>query len=375
MKFLPLVLRSLRHSLRRTILTTLSISISIFIFATSISLPATVNEIVRDRVSTLRLLCHSKGGLDYTLPAAYQRTIEGISHVAAVTSYTGFDGTYHDPGVPLEAVAIDADQFPQVLSDWVDAPAAAGLRRYRSACLVSLSLMKRYNWKLGDKIILHGIAGNVELTVEGLLSSKVTNVIVFRRDYLDQVPGYSGIAGLYLIKVDRSDSIPAVIQAIDSKFANSSSETSTESEAAFIAWQLRSYRSLITVAEFFAVIVVLMIGLVAANTAAMAVRERRTDIAMMRAIGYPRRVVVGLLIAEGTLIGLAAGAIGCVLAWALLDLLPMLVGDAAPVTGLTLLPRVVLESVGIAMMVGFSSAAIPALTATRRDLISELRAI
>ncbi|HKN01512.1 MAG TPA: ABC transporter permease [Candidatus Binataceae bacterium] len=230
MKFLPLVLHSLRNSLRRTILTTLSISISVFIFAASISLPATVSEIVRDRVSTMRLLCHSKGGLDYTLPAAYQRTIEGINHVTAVTSYTGFDGTYRDPGVPLEAVAVDADQFPQVLSDWVDAPAAAGLQRYRSACLVSRSLMKRYKWKLGDKIILQGIACNLELTLEGLLSSKVTNLIVFCRDCLDQIPGYSGIAGLYLIKVDRSDSIPAVIQAIDNQFANSSFETSTESE-------------------------------------------------------------------------------------------------------------------------------------------------
>jgi len=118
-----------------------------------------------------------------------------------------------------------------------------------------------------------------------------------------------------------------------------------------------------------------MIGLVAANTAAMVVRERRADTATMRAIGYPRRVVMGLLIAEGTLIGLAAGVVGCVLAWGLLDLMPMLVGDAAPVTGLSLLPRVVLESLGIAMTIGFSSAAIPAFTATRRDLISELRAI
>ncbi|MGO9604523.1 MAG: ABC transporter permease [Candidatus Binataceae bacterium] len=376
MKFLLLILRNLRQSLRRTILTTLSISISVFIFAASISLPATINEILRDRVSTVRLLCHSKGGFEYPLPAAYLRTIEGINHIAAVTGYVVFNGTYRDPGVSLPAVAVDADQFPRVLSEWVDASAAAGLQRSRSACLVSRSLMKRYKWKRGDKIILHGLDGNLELAIEGVLSSEITyDVVVCRRECLDQFPRLSDKVALYWIKVDRSDSIPAVIEAIDSQFANSSFQTSTESETAVALWQIRGYRLMITLAEFFALIVVLMIGLVAANTAAMVLRERRRDIAMMRAIGYPRRVVVGLLIAEGTLICLAAGAIGCVLAWALLDLLPMLVGDAAPVTGLTLLPRVVLESVGIAMMVGFSSAAIPALTATRRDLISELRAI
>jgi len=374
--FLPLVIHSLRHNLRRTILSTVSISISIFVFAASVSLPETANEILRDRVSTVRLLCHAKSGLDYMLPAADRRVIEATGHVSAVIGYIGFDTNYREPNVHVGAVAVDADQFPAVLTEWADRSAVAGLLHERSACLVTRALMKRYRWKVGDKIILRSIEGDLELTIEGPLKGQANDeLVVFRRDYLTPLPRDSGRVPLYWIKVDRSDSIPEVINAIDRQFANSSSPTTTESEAAFAAWQLRSYRSLMTVAEFFAAMVVIMIGLVAANTAAMAVRERRSDIAVMRAIGYPRHIVTGIFSAEGTLIGLVAGVIGCVLAWGLLDLAPILMGDSAPVKGISLLPRVAVESLSIALTIGFSSAAIPALLATGRDLIVELRAV
>jgi putative ABC transport system permease protein len=375
-KFLPLVFHSLRRNLRRTILTTLSISISIFVFAASISLPETANEILRDKVSTVRVLCHAKGGIDYLLPAAHRRAIETTIHVAAVTGYMDFDTSYRDPGVHVEAVAVDPDRFAGVLPEWATASAAAALQHERSACLATPRLMKRYGWKVGDKIILRSIEGDLELTIEGALTREETDeFIVFRRDYLTVLPTDSGKVIFYWIKVDRSESIPGVIKAIDSRFANSSFPTTSESEASFAAWQLRGYRSLMTVAEFLAAIVILMIGLVAANTAAMTVRERRNDIAVMRAIGYPRRVVVGVFMGEGTAIGLIAGVIGCILAWGLLDLMPMLMGDAAPIKGISFLPRVIMESLGIAVLIGLTSAAIPAFLASGRALLAELRAV
>ncbi len=58
-------------------------------------------------------------------------------------------------------------------------------------------------------------------------------------------------------------------------------------------------------------IVVLTIGLVAANTAAMSIRERRGEIAVMRSMGFPARTILSLLLAESLLIGLIGGIIGC----------------------------------------------------------------
>ncbi|MBV8362819.1 MAG: hypothetical protein JO189_33530, partial [Deltaproteobacteria bacterium] len=67
---LPLVLRNATRNLRRTILTILSIAVSIFIFAVLTSLPNLVNQILRERASSQRLVVLNKGGYFYPLPSA-----------------------------------------------------------------------------------------------------------------------------------------------------------------------------------------------------------------------------------------------------------------------------------------------------------------
>jgi len=97
MKYLSLVLINLTRNKRRTILTTLSITVSVFIFASLISLPGLLDQVLRDRANSLRLICHSKAGFSYMLPEAYRRQIESVPHVEAVAGYSVFMGTYRDP--------------------------------------------------------------------------------------------------------------------------------------------------------------------------------------------------------------------------------------------------------------------------------------
>src|SRR5260370_28713436 len=86
----------------------------------------------------------------------------------------------------------------------------------------------------------------------------------------------------------------------------------------------------------FAGIVVIVIALVSANTAAMAVRERRHELAVMRALGFTRRTLVGFIVVEGLLIGLVAGALGSAIAYIALRIAgPSLLG---PDFGLHLMP-------------------------------------
>jgi cell division protein FtsX len=75
MKYFGLVVRNLARNKRRTILTALSITVSVFIFASLISLPSLIDQVLRDRASSLRLITHSKATLFYLLPEAYRRQI------------------------------------------------------------------------------------------------------------------------------------------------------------------------------------------------------------------------------------------------------------------------------------------------------------
>jgi putative ABC transport system permease protein len=168
-----------------------------------------------------------------------------------------------------------------------------------------------------------------------------------------------------------------VIADIDEMFANSAHETATETEVSLIKDYLGGSLSLlINGAKFLAAIVIFTIALVAANTAAMTVRERRHEIAVMRAIGFTRGSIIWRVLAEGLAIGVTGGALGCGLAYIAFDLLPHLASALGPLAyALVLSRRIVAYSLMIAALIGGASAFIPATLATRHAISEELRAV
>lgn len=242
------------------------------------------------------------------------------------------------------------------------------------AALVGLSTMQRFGFHLGQQIMLHdSVYGrNLQFKIVGTLGKgTLPTMLIFRRDYLQQAIGQTGRADFIWIRVDRLESIPQVIQAVDSQFANSSDPTATESEESFQAGFIESLRTIIRLAEVLSIIVLFSISLVAANTAAMSVRERRVEFAVMRSIGFTAPRVVMLLSAEGAL----TGAIGAGVAWVILHLLP-LSGDLFGSLGTITMPaRVPVAAIVLSTIIGISSGLVPATLAMRRKVVEELRAI
>jgi putative ABC transport system permease protein len=381
MNYLSLVLRNLTRNKRRTILTTLSITVSVFIFASLISLPGLLNQVLRDRANSRRLITHSKASLFYMLPESYRRRIEALPHVEAVAAYSVFLATYRDPNEQLGVLAVDADHIGEIFPDWeISAEADHDFKSMRTAALVATNLMKVYGWKVGQTFMLRGTMYPVDLqlTIVGVLNEEAAGPrIIFRRDYMEELLGRPGTANLFWVKVDSSKSSPEVIAAIDEMFANSPNETATETEVALIKNQVGGTMSLmVNGAQFLAAIVMFTIALVAANTAAMAVRERRHEMAVMRAIGFTRNSIVARILVEGLIVGVIGGVLGCGLAYLGFDLLPHVSGALGPLAmALTLSPRIVAYSFLIAALIGAASGFIPATLATRGDIATELRAI
>jgi putative ABC transport system permease protein len=381
MNYLSLVLRNLTRSKRRTILTTLSITVSVFIFASLISLPGLLNQVLRDRANSRRLITHSKASLFYMLPEAYRRRIETVPHVEAVAAYSLFLASYRNPSEQLAALGVDDDHIGEIFPDWdISAEADHDFKSMRTAALVATNLMKLFSWKVGQTFMLRGTMYPVDLqlTIVGVLNEEAAGPrIIFRRDYMEELLGRPGTANLFWVKLDSSKSAPEVIAAIDEMFANSPNETATETEVALIKSQEGGTLALmLNGAKFLAAIVIFTIALVAANTAAMAVRERRHEMAVMRAIGFTRRSIVARILVEGLIVGVTGGALGCVLAVIGFDLLPHVAGALGPLAlAMTLQPRIVAYSFLIATLIGAASGFIPAALATRGDISTELRAV
>ena len=378
MKYASLVFKNLLRSKRRTFLTVLSIAVSLFIFSALVSVPTVANQILGDTASSTRVATHNKAGLAYSIPIAYRQRISVVPHVEAVMAQSWFGGVLHDVKDQFPNFAVDHEVVEKVYSDWSLTPEqVAEFKKIRTACLVGADTMKRFNLHVGQQIILKGgiYPFNVTLNIVGTLQGKAPpNFLIFRRDYLEEAAGRPGFVDLMWVKVDKPQNVAQVIAAIDEGFANSSAETLSESESSFIGGFLQMYRTFFRMAELLGFIVVLTIGLVAANTAAMSIRERRGEIAVMRSIGFRSRTILSLLLAESLLIGIIGGVLGCGTAFILFKVFSFGSG-MGPLSAIYMPPAVLVEALLAAALIGVFSALVPARSAARRSIVDALRTV
>jgi putative ABC transport system permease protein len=374
MKYLGLILKNLFRNKRRTLLTVFSIAVSLFIFSALVSLPTVANQILADTASSTRIVTHNKSGLTYEVPIAYSQKIALVPHVQAVAAQAWFGGILHDVTDQFPNMAIDHGQAEQMWSDWGVTPAQwEQFRKERIACLVGPDTMKRFNLHLGQQIILKGTLYpfNVTLQIVGVFNNKAPNFLFFRRDYLEEANHGHAYVDEIWSRVDGSGNVPQVIPSIDEGFANSSAETQSESEASFVGGFIKNYRMIFNLAEFMGVIIVITIGLVAANTAAMSIRERRGEIAVMRSMGFSSGTILSMLLVESFVIGLIGGLVGCSAAFMLLRLFRG-VGDLQQIH---MPPSIFVETLIAAAFIGLLSAWIPARAASRMNITEALRMV
>src|SRR5262249_34815349 len=113
---------------------------------------------------------------------------------------------------------------------------------------------------------------------------------------------------------------------------------------------------------------------VAGTTMAMSVRERTTEIAVMRTLGFPAGTIFLLVIGEGLLVAGVGGAIGALLSRLIVNGESLgLTGGFIPAFGVSNLN--VVAGVGLSMFIGGAPALLPASMASRLKIVDALRRV
>ncbi len=243
----------------------------------------------------------------------------------------------------------------------------------RTACAIAEKIANTYNIHLGDRVTIVGdiYPVTLELTVAAIFQHPPqTEALIFHREYLTELlPKTSkarDTAGTYLILAQTADQVPRISRAIDTLFDNSPYPTRTESEKEFG----RSFLAFLGNIKLFLVAVcaavTFTILLVSANTVAMAVRERTRETAILRTLGYTPTEILQLIVGESVLISVIGGLIGLVLGWMLAMQL-----QAGGVQGMKWQAAGIV--LGMAVLVGFTASVIPALIASRKNVVESLR--
>jgi putative ABC transport system permease protein len=378
MKFLPLILRNAFRNRRRTILTILSISMSLFLISTLWTLLEQLESPPLTAESATRVLTRHQTSLANVLPISYRDKIRQMPGVTAVSAYQWVGGIYKDPANFFAQFAVDPDRFFDVYSDihTLAPDQKESFMKERTAALAGVALAKRFGWNIGDRITLQGtfFPNNIELVICGLIQDGGSeNLLLLRHDYLNELWNNYNASGVFAVRVRSAEEIPAVIEAIDNTFVSSTAPTKTETEKAFVLGFVSMLGNVRSLVMSISTVLIFTIVLVAANTMAMSIRERTGEIAILKTLGFSPGQVLSVLIAESAVIALAGGLIGALGARYIFGGMDF----AAYTTGFIQVFDVRWLTVAMAgvisLMVAFASTMVPAWSASRIPISEAVR--
>ena len=383
MKLLRLVLSNFKRHKLRTLLTIASIIVAFVLFAYlgairnafsyGVSVAGADRLIVRHKVSLIQLL-----------PQSYEAEIERIEGVADATHATWFGAIYKDPKNFFGQMPVKPEEFMRMYPEFkLPKEQMDAWLKTRTGAIVGRTTANRFGWKVGVKIPLMATYWRSKEKGDGRLwtfdlvgiydgsPETDTSNFFFRHDYFDEMRrGGQGQVGWYYIRVKDPKNAEDVARRVDAAFENSPAETKTETEKAFVkgfaeqAGNIGAIVMAILTAVFFTIL------LVAGNTMAQAVRERMSELGVLKAIGFTDGQVLTLVLTEALVISVIGGGIGLVLGYfAVKGGDPT--GGALPVFIVPVRDRIL--GVVFVILLGVVSGLLPAMQAMRLNAVEALR--
>src|SRR6058998_4203999 len=246
MKFLPLIWANLRRKKLRTLLTLLSILMAFLLFGYLCAIKQALNAGV-SVAGADRLVVRHKVSLIQLLPETYKARMEKIPGVVSATHQTWFGGIYQDPRNFFAQMPVVPEEFLAMHPEIVLAPEAK--KRWletRTGAIVGRKTAERFKWKIGDRVPIRALWAKTdqsrvwEFDIVGIYDGKDkgtdTTPLFFRYDYFEEArAGFGkGQVGWYTIRVKDPAEAAQVAKRVDEEFENSSAETKTETEGAFV---------------------------------------------------------------------------------------------------------------------------------------------
>jgi putative ABC transport system permease protein len=380
MKFLPLIWRNVWRRKFRTAFTLLSIFVAFLLFGVLMTIRNSFAFGVQ--VAGIdRLILINKITLIMPLPLSYQGRIATVPGVESVTHNTWFNGIYQDPANFFANIAVEPEPFLTIYAEYILPPEQrAAWLDDRQGAIVGRDLANRFGWKVGDRVPLQGTIfrpkqGDVwEFNISGIYDAPDgvdKTQFFFRYDYLDENRSAGdGFVGWYIVKIADGSRAVEMSRRFDEMFENSSAETKTTTEKGFAEGFAKQVGDIGAIMVAVSSVVLLMFGLVAASTMAQSVRERTSELAVLKTLGFTGPRVLALVLAESLFIACLGGGLGLALAW-------LIVQQGDPTGGM--LAVFVLPTrdliLGIALMaaMGVLAGLMPAVGAMRLRITDALR--
>ena len=286
------------------------------------------------------------------VPIAFVGEVARMDGVVAATPFSWFGGKYHDEVMPFSQFAVDAENVFTVMDELTVPPEQLkAFKENKDGCVIGSKLASDRKLKVGDPLPLKGDlfpgrhgpdrAGDLQRPLQDRSADVPVSLRLPRRGpqegHDERGSGgslapasarMSGNAGIIFIKCKNADIMPSLSKKIDDLYRNSDFPTRTQTEEAFNKMFADMLGDLKSAIYGIGLAVVVALLFVAGNAMAMAMRERTTEVAVLKAIGFPKGLVLFLVLTEAVLVAGLGGAIGALGSKAFFDYV-----DIAPYTG------------------------------------------
>jgi putative ABC transport system permease protein len=382
MKYLPIVWRNLLRRKVRTVFTVLSVFVAFVLFGYLMAIRAAFSMGV-DLAGVDRLMVLNKTTIIMPLPYSYMEQIRRIDGVSDITHANWFGGYYQETRNQFANMAVEPESWLRMYPEFeIPEDQKKAFLADREGALVGITTAERFGWKVGDRVPLQATIFRPfrpawEFNIRGIYSSQVkgtdTTNLFFHYQMLNEAMrgnSFSNQVGWYVIRIADPARSPEIAKKIDAMFANSASETKTDTEKAFAAGFAKQIGNISLITQLIATAAILLILLVTANTMAQSIRERTNELAVLKTLGFGDGKVLSLVLLESCAIALLGGATGLVVSW-------ILIRGGDPTGGflpLFFLPiRDLILGGAFVLLLGLVAGAFPAWQAGRLRIVDALR--
>ncbi|WP_395700295.1 ABC transporter permease [Aquabacterium sp.] len=385
MKYLHLVWAALFRRKTRTMLTLVSIIAAFLLFGLLDAVRTSFSQAGQSANGAARLQTGSKLSFIQLLPSSLLGRMQQLDGVKLVTYANWFGGAYQDPRNAVFSFAVAPnylDVYPEIQVSEAERKAFAETRQ---GALVGERLAEKYKWKVGDQIPLQSQifpdrsgSKNWSFRIVGILhaTDKKTGgffdqMFLLNWKYFDDTTPYNqGQVGWYVTRVADVNQADRVARAIDALSANSDHETRTQTEQAATASWFKQLADIGLIVGSIMGAVFFTLLLLSGNTMMQAVRERTSELAVLKTIGFSARSVLLMVLAESMLLLLLGGLVGMALATLII---PMVSAGSG---GMLNLPTIGASSwvlgLGLMLAIGIAVGAVPAWSAMRLNIVDAL---
>jgi putative ABC transport system permease protein len=385
MKFLHLVWRNLMRRKIRTIITLLTIVVAFVLFGALMAIRAAFSMGI-EIAGADRLMMIHKVSIIQPLPSSYGDRVKSLEGVKALTHANWFGGYYQEPSNFVQSMAVDPATWLEMYPEFeVPADQKNAWFADRTGAVIGADLAKRMNWKIGDRVPLlapiyqRAHDGPWEFNISGIYNSNKQGVdktqFFFHYDYLNEamrkLPNQGDAIGWYIFRVADPSTSDQLAKRIDDMFANSSAETKTATEKAFVSDFAKQIGDIGSIMIAIAGVVMFFILFVAGNAMAQSVRERINELGVLKTLGFSDGRILGLVLMESCTTAILGGGFGLVLIWAAITYGGDPTGGLLPIFHFP--TRDVFLGIGLVLLLGFGTGLLPAMQASRLKIVDALR--